>query len=245
MKLLILYFILLMALPASILAQFTGGIGRGDLVIFGNGTLLNGEDGLYAGGIGRGDYALPFGPSILNADNIYVSGSTGVDGYYHSLSNSSGAFYAINSYAQTGKTIAVSIWGTSSSETGANSLNSGTWNTLIIYPKISGLRISGDIGLPMIIALNGAANVTIDGRLNASGSLKDLTFPKTKLFNSSINNFIKYCAITGDLYLTGTSSVTVDGVVAVSGNVTIESGSTVTNSPTGNLTIYGNLRILP
>jgi hypothetical protein len=156
MKTLILCSVLLLAIPAGLLAQYTGGSGRGDIFITQTCTLLN-------GGI------------------IFVSGSSGADGTYESLTNSSGAFSRLNETSQSGKSIVVRIACISSSETGTYSLNAGAWTTLIIYPKKSGIAITGS-GSGPIITLNGADNVTIDGRVNASGAEKDMTIKRIYQF---------------------------------------------------------------
>jgi len=219
MKTFIFYLIFLLTLPAIILAQFNGNIGRGDIV---NGI----------------------SSSILNGDIIIVSGSTGADGYYPSLTNAVGAFNAINAGSQTGKTIVVLIWGSSTSETGTHSLNAGAWSTLTIYPKITGLIVSGGGGGPYI-TLNGADNVTIDGRLNGSGVTKTLTISKIQFINSAVNDIIKYCSIAGDFSVSGTSSATLDGETTVGGNLKIEGGSNLSTTPASDLTISGTLTIRP
>ncbi|MCX6287192.1 MAG: hypothetical protein NTY96_08755, partial [Bacteroidetes bacterium] len=58
MKDILLYFILMLVQPMSLLAQYTGGNGRGDYLVGGNGSFLSGLDGLYTGGVGRGDFTL-------------------------------------------------------------------------------------------------------------------------------------------------------------------------------------------
>jgi hypothetical protein len=237
MKRLSLYFLLLLAIPTSMQAQFTGGIGRGD-------HSGNGEIGLYIGGVGRGDISLAKDDVILNGDIIVVAGSNGADGYYSSLTNTLAAFQAINANDQTGKTIVITVWGNSPGESGTNSLNAGNWTSLTIYPKITGLTISGN-GTGPLINLNGADNVTLDGRLNASGSAKDLTILKIQIANSAVANNIKYCDIAGNFYMTGNSSVSMDGVVTVGGNLTIENGSNLSNSPACNLTVTGKTTIKP
>jgi hypothetical protein len=245
MKIYILGFILLISLPAGILAQFTGGNGRGDFELQLNGSLLGGEDGLYLGGIGRGDIFFAKYGSILNGDIIIVSGSAGADGVYSSFSNASGAFNAINAnVSQSGRTIIVTVWGNSTSEAGTYSLIAGNWNSVTIYPKISGLTVSGIVSGPHI-SIDGASHVTIDGRLNASGLTKTMTISKVKYANSAANNTLKYCGIAGDLSLSESSRLTVDGTTIVGGNVTIETGSNLSTASSGILTVSGILTINP
>jgi hypothetical protein len=245
MKIVVVFLFLLAEIPIALMAQFNGGDGRGDVALVQYCSLLGGEDGLYTGGIGRGDYALSIGPSILNQDRICVSGSNGADGYYHSLTSPAGAFGALNAYSQTGKTITITIWGTSDTETGDNTLNAGSWTSVTIYPRITGLYVSGNPDLQTIIGLNGADNVTVDGRLNAAGSSPNLYFPKTKFFNTALNNALKYLNINGELYLTESSTVSTDGPVDIQGDFKVENGSAFSNAPSGNLTVRGTMFIKP
>lgn len=99
------------------------------------------------------------------------------------------------------------------------------YNSVHIYPTVSGLSISGSFA--QLIELNGADNVTLDGRVNATGNTKDLTIvnnltsstPSTiRLVNDASDNTIKYCILRGG----GTSS---QGVVSISN----------TNATTGNI----------
>ena len=230
MKRLILYLLLLLALPAGSLAQYAGGIGRGDISGSKIGSLLGGEgiysggrgrgdilfeqygtflsgNSLFTGGTGRGDIAnvnlLPLGPQ----NNVTVSGSTGADGNYSSLTNVLGAFAAINGTVQTGRTILITIAG-NTFENGTNSLNAGAWTSISIYPTVTGRTISGNVAGAPLIDLNGADNVTIDGRVNATGTIKDLSIINTsksntagtstiRFINSAENNTVKYCTIKG------------------------------------------------
>ena len=156
MKKLIIYFLLLLALPASLWAQVT------------------------------------------------VSGSSGANGNYASLTVAGDAFDKINLTDQTGNNIIITITSSSTAEDGATSLNAGNWTTLTIYPTGSSYIISGDVAGPLI-NLSGADNVTIDGRVNQSGG-KDLTITNIstdyqastiQFIESAQNNTVKYCNITG------------------------------------------------
>ena len=84
---------------------------------------------------------------------------------------------------------------------------SANWTAMNIYPTVTGKTIGGDLS-NVLIKLYGAANVTIDGRLNATGSTRDLTISNTggldltqattlRIDNGSSNNTIKYCTIKG------------------------------------------------
>jgi hypothetical protein len=99
---------------------------------------------------------------------VTVTGSTSANATYASLGL---AFTAINGTAQTGNNIIITIT-TNTSESTSAVLNAGTWTTLKIYPTVTGLQISGNLAYPLI-DLNGADNVTFDGRVNATGATKD------------------------------------------------------------------------
>ena len=79
--------------------------------------------------------------------------------------------------------------------------------SLLIYPTVGGKSISGDLSSFMII-LDGATNVTFDGRVNHIGATRnltivntggtDLTKAGTVLFKTDASkNCIKYCTIKG------------------------------------------------
>ena len=147
-------------------------------------------------------FALQFLVSISTAQ-VTVTGSTGADGAYTRLGL---AFTAINGTAQTGNNIVVTI-SANSTETAAATLNAGAWTTLKIYPTVTGLTISGNLSTPLI-DLNGADNVTIDGRVNSTGTTKDLIITNTstsstagtstiRFINTAENNIVKYCKIKG------------------------------------------------
>ena len=147
---------------------------------------------------------LSFLPISLNAQ-ITVSGSSGADGTYTSLTASGGAFSAINNADHTGNTIVITLTGDSPAETGAYSLNNGAWNSLTIYPTGSGFTITGSFN-GGLINLNGTSNVIFDGRVNASGSLPDLSIINTntgtsastiRFYNSATTNTVKYCNLKG------------------------------------------------
>lgn len=157
---------------------------------------------------------------------ITVSGSTGANGNYTSLTNSSGAFQAINGIAQTDNDIIITITGNSTSETGAYSINAGAWASLAIYPSASGLTISGDVTGPLI-TLNGADFLTLDGRVNRTGTEPDLTISNSstgshasalKFITSAENNIVKYCNVYSSCYSTGVGMITFTSSVTGNGN---------------------------
>lgn len=135
---------------------------------------------------------------------VTVTGSTGANGTYTSLTQAGGAFAAINAAGvQTGNAILITITADVSTEDGVNSLNNGGWSTLTINP--SGTRtVSGSVALAMI-NLNGASNVTIDG-LNSGGNSLTISNASTsatsgtstiRLIADASNNLITRCTILG------------------------------------------------
>jgi len=102
---------------------------------------------------------------------ITVSGSNGKDANYTSLTKAGGAFAALNSITQVGKTITITITADVTDEDGATALTgaAGMWTTLTINPSGGAARIiSGSVAKPLI-DLSGADNVTING-LNSGGN---------------------------------------------------------------------------
>ncbi len=93
--------------------------------------------------------------------------------YYGTLK---GAFDKINDGTHKGEiTIKVNVSTTETATAALNANGSGSANytSVSIYPTTTGLSISGSLNAPLI-NLNGADNVTLDGRVNATGSTKDL-----------------------------------------------------------------------
>lgn len=126
----------------------------------------------------------------------------------------------------------------STTETATASLNaSGTgsanYTDVTIYPTGSGYVISGSLDAPLI-QLNGADNVIIDGRVNVTGSTKDLEFSNTntgtsastiQFIESSENNTVKYSVLKG--MSTGTATGVVFFSTASAGNG--NDNNTITN----------------
>ncbi len=142
--------------------------------------------------------------NILSAQ-VTVTGSNGADGSWLSLTNTGGAFARINAASQTGRTIIITITGNSISESGTNTLLAGEWTSINIFPATTGLTISGTTNRALI-NLDGADNVTIDGRLNGAGSTADLTISNKSagtsaatigFINSAENNVVRFCNIKG------------------------------------------------
>jgi hypothetical protein len=157
--------------------------------------------------------------SIANAQ-VSVSGGTGLNSTYTSLTKSGGLFAALNSNAQTGNTITVSITGDVTTEDGTNALNAGAWTSISITP--SGARTISGAFTGSLIDFNGADNVTLNG-LNASGN--SLIISNTtagvantiRFYNDATNNTITNCSILGAGNTTATG-VIYFGTGATTGN---------------------------
>lgn len=148
--------------------------------------------------------------------------TVGTGGNYTTLKS---AFDAINSGVVTG-VVSIAII-SSTTETATASLNaSGTglanYSSVLLYATGSGYSVSGTIDNPLV-TLNGADNVTIDGRVNATGTTADLIFTNTstgagasalRFINSAENNAIRYAtlkasglsAATGIVYFISSAS---------------------------------------
>ena len=117
-------------------------------------------------------------------------------------------------------------------------LNSNAnWTTINIYPTVTGKTIGGDLS-DVLIWLTGVGHVTIDGRLNATGSTRDLTISNTggatlssataiRFDGGSSNNTIKYCTIKGSS--TSVNRATIMFVGSGNSNNTI-SNNLITNA---------------
>lgn len=160
------------------------------------------------------------------------------------------AFDAINNGTHTG-VVTVLITGNTTETVSAvlNASGTGTasYSSVSIYPTVSGLTISGDLAVPLI-DLNGADNVTIDGRLNASGSTIDMTITNTNITNvtstirftnDATTNTIKYCTLKGAATQLTVLNPPVSGIIhigtAVNGNGNddnVISNNNITNSGT-------------
>ncbi len=157
---------------------------------------------------------------------ITVSGSTGADGSYTSLTGAAGAFASINAGAQTGNNIVILITANSSAETGAISLDLNDWNSLIVKPGPAVTAVISGSNDSVLIGLNNADNVTFDGSNNGSAS-KDLTLRNTgdgatvRFINSSINDTLRSCIIEGQTTSYGRGTVQFGTSEIFSGNSNI------------------------
>ncbi len=131
--------------------------------------------------------------------------TVGTGGDYATLSL---AFAAINAGTIKGA-ITLQIIGGNAANEGAILYESGhsglsDYSSLLIYPTVSGLVLSRGY-FDALIELNGADNVTFDGRLNQTGE-PDITYkntntggPSISFVNGATNNVIKYCKITSQI----------------------------------------------
>ncbi len=136
---------------------------------------------------------------------------TSTNGILHSYyPNLKTAFDKINDGTHRGN-VTIQIHGSTTETTSAalNASGSGSadYVSVNIYPTNTGLSISGNLSAPLI-NLNGADNVTIDGRVDATGTTPDLIITNNstastagtstiRLINTATNNSVKYCTIKG------------------------------------------------
>jgi hypothetical protein len=140
--------------------------------------------------------------------NLIVTASSGAtDAVYETIRE---AFFVINAGTHTGNIdikINHSTTETASAVLNASDSGSASYLAVNIYPVSSGMTISGNLNTPLI-DLNGADNVTIDGRINQSGITKDLTISNTSTYannfcstirfiNDACSNVVQYCTIKG------------------------------------------------
>ncbi len=154
--------------------------------------------------------------------NAQTVRTVGTGGDYTTLK---AAFDAINAGIITGAIelqIISNVTETASAQLNASGSGSANFSSVKIYPTVSGLSIAGNLAAPLI-NLNGADNVTIDGRVNGTGTDKELTITNTstastsgtstiRLINDASNNNIKYCTVKGSSTAT-TSSSSIGGII--------------------------------
>jgi trimeric autotransporter adhesin len=173
------------------------------------------------------------------AQNVLVNGAVTGNGSYADLGS---AFTAINSGAQTGATISVTITG-NTTESATATLNQGTWTTLSIFPSGSAARsISGNIAGPLI-DLNGTDRVLIDG-LNTGGN--SLTIDNSNTGAASTIRFINdaRAIVIQNCTLLGANTSTTSGTLFFStasslGNDSIAVNTCTINASGANFPING------
>ena len=202
---------------------------------------------------------------------VTITGANGIaDGTGYTTLKA--AFDAINAQAdQNGKNIQIQI-NSSTTETASAVLNqpaTASWTSLTIYPTATATISGAFVGA--LIDLNGADNVTINGKLNKTGAAKTLTISHTsnadnsnrtiRIWNDAKSNTIQYCTISGKCPSTGAGVIFFSTALATtgtgndnniieycdidgSGAAAVGIGSTGTASPadnSGNIIRYNNI----
>ena len=169
----------------------------------------------------------------LNFTNLFSQITKTVGGSGANYSTLKLAFDAINTGSITGA-ITLQITGSTTETESAVLYNSGysylnktsNYSSVNIYPTVSSVSVSGNFSAP-IIYLNGADNVTIDGRINMIGGNKDLSLKNSnttaggvtiRYVNSSESNIIRYCNIMGSCNNSGTGIIYFTGSSTGNGN---------------------------
>lgn len=162
---------------------------------------------------------------IAPEPTIEIYGSDGADGLYYS--DLYDAFDALTEVydKQEGRNIEIRIYADTEAPTrNKPTLVNGNWESVVIYPTKPGLSIKMGDKLSYIF-LDGATNVTFDGRVGREGTTADLSIKGTAdqyilNLNSARNTTIQYCNITGKspnsnerpsyaIYNSGSNNVTV------------------------------------
>ena len=150
---------------------------------------------------------------VVFSQNVFADGTYTV-GAGQTYSTLKLAFDAINAGTISG--VLVLEVAANSTEAATASLNasgsgSASYSSISIYATGSARTISGALA-SSLITLNGADNVTIDGRLGGAGAINSLVIENTSTSTSAYTfllqadasaNYIKYCTIKG-----GTTSTT-------------------------------------
>ncbi len=137
------------------------------------------------------------------------------------------AFDAINSGTLTGNVVLQLTSSTTETASAVLNASGGTasYTMVTIYPTGSGYTISGSIA-GALIDLNGADNVTIDGRVNQSGN-KNLTIINNdagtsastiRFINDASNNVVKYATVKGSTTSNSGGVIFFSTTTAVTGN---------------------------
>jgi hypothetical protein len=153
---------------------------------------------------------------------IAVTGSTGANGVYTSLTNAGGAFAALNATAsQAGNTITIQISASVTTESGTNILNGKGWSSMTMFTSTAGITLSGSAAAGLLV-FNDADNVTINGTLVGGASL---TIENTNtggsalsLTNSSEFNTFKNCTFKGSATSTTNGVISFGSSTAGNGN---------------------------
>jgi len=154
-----------------------------------------------------------------------------------------GAFEAINFGTHKGAiviTVTANTTETVAAVLNASGSGAASYTSINVYPNKAGLSISGNLATPLI-NLNGADNVTIDGRVNATGSTKSLIITNTnssttagtstiQFINGATSNTVKYCTIKGSTLSTASGVLTFSTTTSTGNNNNIIDNNNITNS---------------
>lgn len=190
---------------------------------------------------------------VLSQSNLFSQARIGTTDY----STLKAAFDAINAGTHTGDiviTIRSNLTETSAAVLQASGVGSANYNSVTIYPTGT-YTISGSIPNGLI-ELRGADNVTIDGRVNQSGSTNALTIQNTytstscavwldsnttsNIANGAKNNTIRNCNITGSNVSSSYGIVCGSSVSLTSGGVGMDNNRFLYNNFTN---VYYAFRI--
>jgi len=180
---------------------------------------------------------------LCNGDVSYAAQVWKNSALEESYTTLKGAFDAINSGTHTGALeikIANSLTESVAAVLNASGTGAASYTSINIYPTTNSLSITNSGNLTELIDLNGANNVTIDGRVNATGAIKGLTINNTytyatstiRFINDASNNVVKYCNLKGSAYLYGilyfsttSGSTGNDNNLIIDNNITCSSNS--------------------
>jgi len=163
------------------------------------------------GGVGAGGLII-----ITPLNYVEVDATIGTTlSFYYTLKE---AFDAINAGTHKGAITVKILKSTTETLTASLNVSGGlsSYTSVTLYPDSVGLSVTGSIA-GALIDLNGAQNVTIDGRIKATGSSASLTFTNTstaagattvQFNNTAQNNTLKYCLVNGGGASTTTGTVT-------------------------------------
>ena len=166
--------------------------------------------------------------SVTSFSLVTVTGAHPLTDASSPYANLATAFTAINAQAQVGRTITVTVTGICNQGAVSAILNAQAWTSLTIMPDVGGGTISGSPANPLI-DLNGADNVTIDGRVGGVGAIAlTITNTNTNFFpanlstirfiNDATSNTIKYCVIKGGARTFSTSGTILFDTGVAGGN---------------------------
>lgn len=157
------------------------------------------------------------------------------------------AFDNINNGTHRGAVVVMLRGSTVETATAAlNASGSGSalYTSVLVYPTASGLSVSAEFSGNPVVNFNGADNVIIDGRVNASGSTTDLVIVNNstssssntstiRFINAAENNIIRYCKIYGST-TRGASGLIFFSTASGNGNRNNEISNCVLSSANGN-----------